>query len=251
MTTTTISKPIPQDLLYLLNRGPTSAKELARLYDKSESRMREILKQHAAEINCKKDTAGINVFWIEPAPADEAVADSEAVAEVVADGDEPVCPVTPRPEDDGSVDVPALAPAETPVNTPEAPAGDVVETAGINEAVEGSCPFCIADESFQTQAGEEGTFLGACRTCKECGKTYNVLTGDEIHNAPAETKTKRVPINPQHKIDAKVEAVEGAGGKLAFSRDSRKWVLDLNGKTIEMTAKEFSIETPESILLRK
>ena len=69
-------------------------------------------------------------------------------------------------------------------------------------------------------------------------------------NTPAPTekpaKAKRVMLNPQPKINAKVKAATEAGGKLAY--ENRNWVLTKGKKTIKtMTAVEFSTETPDTI----
>ncbi len=209
---TTMTKPIDKALVYLLERGATSAKELARLYEKSESRMREILKQHQPEIMCKKNEAGVNVFWLVPNAA------------------------SPKPEQ-------APPPADKPVakvtkaKNPDAPDHSA------------NCPLCNADESEQTQAGPDGTYLGACLTCGECGKTYNVLTRDEIDMPAKADKAKRKPLNPQYKIDLKVDAVKAAGGKLVYEREARQWVpTKANHDPKRMSAQEFSIETPESLI---
>lgn len=59
-------------------------------------------------------------------------------------------------------------------------------------------------------------------------------------------KAKRVMLNPQNKINAKVKAATEAGGKLAYA--NRVWTLAMGKKTIKtMTAQEFSTETPETI----
>lgn len=59
-------------------------------------------------------------------------------------------------------------------------------------------------------------------------------------------KAKRVMLNPQPKINAKVKAAIEAGGKLTYA--NRVWTLNKGKKTIKtMTAVEFSTETPETI----
>jgi hypothetical protein len=204
-----------QALVYLLQRGPTTAKELARLYEKSESRMREILKKHQTEIQTKKNDVGVNVFWVEPAgemtPAEAAThADVEEAIDPTGEG---------REAHDAQV-----------------------------IADQDGCPLCGSTEP-QTQAGPDGTFLGAARTCSNCGKTYNVLTKDEITMQPKAEKAKRTPLNPQYKIVEKVDAVKAAGGKLVYERESRQWVLTkAKHDPKRMTAKEFSLETADTLV---
>lgn len=111
-----------------------------------------------------------------------------------------------------------------------------------------ACPFCEAAED-QTPAGPEGSFLGAARTCGNCGKTYNQFSGEEVKNMPDKKAAKRKPLNPQYKINAKVDAVAAAGGKLAFDKEGRQWVLTKRGKDPKrMTAQEFANETPETLV---
>jgi len=210
VNTTTISKPINAELAWLLREhGPISAKNLARLHSKSESRMREILKQHQTEIQCKKDTAGVNVFWL-PAevteePTEEPLEEAQAIA-----------------EEQGLVTQPSTTP-------------------------EDACPLC-GSTADQPQAGPEGSFLGAARTCSTCGKTYNAFSREEVTMPAKADKAKRTPLNPQYKIRLKTDAAEAAQGKLIFDREARQWVLTKKGKDpIRMTAKEFSVETAETI----
>lgn len=110
------------------------------------------------------------------------------------------------------------------------------------------CPFCNS-ATDQVQAGPDGTFLGAANTCGTCGKTYNRFSGDEVAN-PKKSKIKRIPLNPQYKIDAKVAAVEAQGGKLSFDRQPREWILMGKNNMVRMTAQEFSVETPESLVAK-
>lgn len=110
------------------------------------------------------------------------------------------------------------------------------------------CPLCQSTEN-QAPAGPEGSFLGSVRTCSDCGGSYNIHTNEEVE-VPAKTeKGKRKPLNPQYKINLKTEAVQKAGGKLAYDREAREWVLTKKGKDPKrMTAKEFSLETEETLV---
>jgi len=114
------------------------------------------------------------------------------------------------------------------------------------EATGPGCRFCASANI--SAAGEIGTFLGAATVCGDCGKTYNTFSGEEITpSATAGVKKKRQPLNPQYKIKAKVEAVEAAGGKLFFEKESRLWVCSAkDGKVATFTAVEFSTLTPET-----
>lgn len=125
---------------------------------------------------------------------------------------------------------------------------DPVEARGTQaEPAKVTCPLC-GSEAEQTSAGEEGSFLGACRTCSDCGKTYNAITGKELVDNPAENG-KRKPLNPQYKIVAKTEALEAAGGKLTFDKASRQWIVTkADGAIFRLTAKQFSELTPETIV---
>jgi len=115
-----------------------------------------------------------------------------------------------------------------------------------HEIDETRCRFCASANI--SAAGEIGTFLGAATVCGDCGKTYNTFSGEEITpSATAGVKKKRQPLNPQYKIKAKVEAVEAAGGKLVFEKESRLWVCCAKDeKVATFTAVEFSTLTPET-----
>lgn len=109
------------------------------------------------------------------------------------------------------------------------------------------CPLC-GSSAEQVVAGEEGSFLGACRTCTDCGETYNAFTGKVLPANPAE-KAKRKLLNPQYKIEAKAAALEATGGKLSFDKASRQWMATKgDGTILRLTAKQFSELTPETIL---
>ncbi len=104
------------------------------------------------------------------------------------------------------------------------------------------CPFCGAGASDLEPAGAEGTFLGdSVLLCHECKKAHNIFSGVEV-SLPDIRKSRKAPLNPQYKIDAKVAAVESAGGALTYDRATRLWALQLPGhKTpVLMTSQEFS-----------
>lgn len=62
------------------------------------------------------------------------------------------------------------------------------------------------------------------------------------------TKAKRVILNPQPKIDAKVALVAEAGGSIEWK--GRLWVVKLDGKTLVMDSHEFAaFATPEELLM--
>lgn len=108
-----------------------------------------------------------------------------------------------------------------------------------------SCPFC-SSINF-APAGKAGTFLGdAGLVCNDCLKSWNKLTGQEL---PTAEKKRKAPMNPQYKINAKVDAVHKAGYSLSYEKATRRWTLTtVNGGSIEMTAQEFSLHTPESLV---
>jgi hypothetical protein len=110
-----------------------------------------------------------------------------------------------------------------------------------------TCPLC-GSSAEQVVAGEEGSFLGACRTCPDCGETYNAITGKALPDNPA-AKPKRKPLNPQYKIELKTKALEDTGGKLSFDKASRQWIVTKgNGDIYRLSAKEFSKLTPETVV---
>lgn len=194
-----------------LATGPHTAKALATIIGKSESRTREILKEFASEINCRKEE-GKNVFWI---------GDGQAAAE------------------------PTPAPLPEPTPEPEAPAPvDPIPEAVVSGE---TCPLCHV-QADQVQAGPDGTYLGSAKRCSACSRTYNVHSNEEVKMAKEATKTKRAPLNPQYKINARIKAAEAAGGKLAYEREGKTWVLTKKGMDPKrMTAAEFSNETGETI----
>lgn len=110
------------------------------------------------------------------------------------------------------------------------------------------CPFCGASDL--EPAGAEGSFLGdSVLLCRECKKAHNIFSGVEV-NLPKGRKSRRAPLNPQYKINAKVAAVEAAGGTLTYDRSTRLWALQLpRHKTpVLMTSQEFSQVDHKTIL---
>lgn len=110
------------------------------------------------------------------------------------------------------------------------------------------CKFCFSGNI--SAGGEIGTFLGASTVCGDCGKTYNTFSGEEITpSATAGVKKKRQPLNPQYKINAKVEAVQAAGGNLSFDKEARQWTLVSPSGLLNLySALEFSAHTPETLV---
>ena len=112
------------------------------------------------------------------------------------------------------------------------------------------CPFCDAENSDMTPTGPEGTFLGdSVLLCHKCEKAHNIFSGVEV-NLPGSRKSRKSPLNPQYKIDAKVAAVESAGGTLTYDKASRFWALQLpQYKTpVLLTSQEFSLFDHKTIV---
>ncbi|HVJ70551.1 MAG TPA: hypothetical protein VM531_03420, partial [Sphingomicrobium sp.] len=146
------------ELRNALVTGPHTAKALAAIIGKSESRTRELLKAHAEEIQCRKEE-GKNVFW------------------VASDGNQ-----------------------ETPINPDLANLQSEAEVTTVSDDPD-TCPLCDSSAN-QVQAGPDGEFLGAAKTCSACNRTYNVHSREEITMPTPTAKGKRKPLNPQYKIDA-------------------------------------------------
>jgi len=112
------------------------------------------------------------------------------------------------------------------------------------------CPFCDAEASDMTPAGPEGTFLGdSVLLCHKCEKAHNVFSGVEV-SLPKGRKSRKAPLNPQYKINAKVAAVEAAGGTLTYDKSTRLWALQLpqHKAPVLMTSREFSLVDHKTIL---
>src|SRR5690606_4206353 len=112
------------------------------------------------------------------------------------------------------------------------------------------CPFCGAGASDLEPAGAEGTFLGdSVLLCHKCGKAHNIFSGVEV-SLPKGRKSRKAPINPQYKINAKVAAVEAAGGTLTYDKSTRLWALQLphHKAPVLMTSQEFSQVDHKTIL---
>jgi hypothetical protein len=195
---------------HLLNGGQT-VQQLKQLMGLSESRIRELLKKEPGVQSTDERPAKFFIIPEDQAPAEDLDLD---LGETDPNDEEPT-------------------------------------DAEINDLIaDGSaCPLCRSDAT-QTQAGPEGTYLGACQTCSACGKTYNIYSKEEIATPIKSEKVKRKPLNPQYKIAEKTDIVHKEGGTLFFDRNIRKWVLVLDGQTREMDAREFSLETPGTIIQR-
>lgn len=133
------------------------------------------------------------------------------------------------------------------VETPAEPkADDVPETLEARLAA-GYSPWG-GDPSNQTAAGADGTFLGdSCNLCHETGRAYNRFTGEEVDLPSSKTGKKRRVLNPQSKIDAKVEALTDVGIKVSYDRPARLWRFAVGKKTTQLTSREFSEYTPDEL----
>jgi transposase-like protein len=111
------------------------------------------------------------------------------------------------------------------------------------------CPSCGHKGEFEP-AGEPGSYLGdSAVICSKCHTTFNVFTGEKIESITTKTTKKRVFLNPQYKIDAKMKAVVGVGGSLVYEKSDKTWVLELPNKDSRLlTPQEFSLLTPETII---
>jgi len=78
---------------------------------------------------------------------------------------------------------------------------------------------------------------------------------DTLHNVQRKlnaVKSTKRSLNPQYKINKKVNAVEEAGGSLTYDRTTLLWTLTTkSGSTYPMSALEFSQETSESLVAFK
>lgn len=127
---------------------------------------------------------------------------------------------------------------------PEAPAPAEDDAEG--------CPFCNAGSSSITAAGQEGTFLGdSVNLCHGCGGAFHRFTKAKVDlpkSKGGKGKGRRLA-NPQHKINAKVAAVEAVGGTLEYNRVSRVWVMSLpNQQDVVMDSRTFASYTPETLI---
>ena len=112
------------------------------------------------------------------------------------------------------------------------------------------CPFCDAKDSDMTPAGPDGTFLGdSVLLCHKCGKAHNIFSGVEV-SLPGSRKSRKPPLNPQYKINAKVAAVESVGGTLTYDKSSRLWALQLPQHKVPvlLTSQEFSLVDHKTLL---
>ena len=210
----------------ILLAGPVTVADIANEMNLPKAQVLRLLKEGQAEIHMRKNDDHQNEYWL-PAPKDE---DSFEASE------EELAAQTTRQEiQESKAEEANSSSAETPAK------------AGANPGTK-TCPLCEA-EADQVQAGPEGSYLGAARTCQACKKTYNVFTNEEVKMAKDKTEGKRAaPLNPQYKINQRIAAAEQAGGKLVYQREGRTWLLTKKGvEPKTMTAQEFSNETAETI----
>ena len=74
----------------------------------------------------------------------------------------------------------------------------------------------------------------------------------EVKAKPIKAKATKRSLNPQYKINKKVNAVEEAGGSLTYDRTTLLWTLTTKaGSSYNMSALEFSQETSESLVAFK
>lgn len=106
-----------------------------------------------------------------------------------------------------------------------------------------ACPFCGSHDV--APAGKEGTFLGdVVLRCDGCQKGFNKFSRQEV---PVAEKKRKGPINPQYKINAKVDAVAKLGGTLAYDKTTRKWILTLQGTETQMNSLDLSSFDPATL----
>ena len=115
-----------------------------------------------------------------------------------------------------------------PGSNESAPTPHEVEAPEAEAEADGSCPLCGGEPCSQTAAGAEGTFLGDdCCFCHECGKTWNHHNRKEVEvNLQGSSKKRRI-LNPQVKINAKVEACEAVGIRVEYNKPTRLWVASV------------------------
>ena len=105
----------------------------------------------------------------------------------------------------------------------------------------GACPLCEGDPANQTSCGEEGTFLGdSVNHCHGCDQTYNRFTGEPVEIG---TPKKRRILNPQVKIDEKVELCRKEGIEIFYSKPDRLWVFADNtdgNQFLSMKSRQFA-----------
>lgn len=176
------------------------------------------------------------------------------IADLVAMGEIEAQAAADR-QDEEDLDAPAQT-TLTPV-IEETPDEDYDDEAHLIKArlASGECPFCGAEHSSQTAASAvEGTFLGdACNFCHECGKTYNHITGEEVPVGSNGNPKKRRILNPQSKINAKVDGVKALGLEIFYDRPARLWsITDPEGQIdgIYLASRDFSEFTPSELQAR-
>lgn len=119
----------------------------------------------------------------------------------------------------------------------------LVKDSPAEEETPEACPFC--GSHHVAPAGKEGTFLGdVVLRCDGCQKGFNKFSRQEV---PVAEKKRKGPINPQYKINAKVDAVAKLGGTLAYDKATRKWVLTLQGTETQMNSLDLSAFDPAAL----
>ena len=198
-------------IIRFLDAQPGTVKQIAEATLVSESRVREILKE----------------------------------LDVVSTGKPAVYTLTEE-----SVETLAASPTLAPANwnfngrgIVQVSANGIVPTEAAASEPSDSTP-CPACQSLDTVlGGPEDSVV----TCKACGKAHNVFTQVEVPAKAA--KGKRVLLNPQYKINAKLAAVEAVGGTLTYSKQERLWTVEIGEDVSLLSAQDFSALTPETIVL--
>jgi hypothetical protein len=151
--------------------------------------------------------------------------------------------------DASSIEAPADQTPVVDASSIQAPADQTPVAVPQENPTEFGCPSCGANDSHLTPAGPEGTFLGdAILRCHACGESHNRHTRQPF--ALRTFKGKRVNLNPQPEIDAKVKAVEKVGGSLGYDRKARLWTLGLPDRpAVHMTGRQFAEFTAATITL--
>lgn len=115
----------------------------------------------------------------------------------------------------------------------------------------GFCPLCGGVPENQTSAGPEGTFLGdSCVFCHSCGGTWSVYNGERVEVKENGTPKKRRIINPQSKINAKVEACRTQKISAYYDKPTRLWTfvdLETGVLLLNLDSRTFSEYSPKEL----
>ena len=110
-----------------------------------------------------------------------------------------------------------------------------------------TCPLC-GETADQDPAGNPGTFLGdGALKCSACEKAYGRFNGVEI--AMGKVKPRKI-VNPQYKINAKVNACKAEGIEIIYVKGERLWnfVDAVEGRMfMQMKSAKFAEYTPADL----